>query len=721
MKTMKGTTMRLPSLLTGLSFLLAASIAGAQTPAASAKVTPPPPAPPKEVRFPAFEQRTLGNGLRVVVIEQHEQPAVSLRIVLKAGKVFEPEGKAGLAEATAALLTQGTQSRSAQQIAGTIDFVGGLLGANTGIESGFANARVTSDQIDLGLELLADVVQRPSFPAEEVERWRRQALSGLQIQQQDAAYLADAALTRLIYGSHPNGRPASGTPESVQGLTREDFLAFHKRHYVANNAILAVVGDVRPAEAFAKVEKHFGGWAKGEEVKFPAFAVPERQKPEILVIDKPDAVQTEIRMGQVGLAFLDPDHHTADVYNSIIGDNATARLYEEIRRKRGLSYGANSGFLMGTQPGWFQATTFTKTESTVEVVGVALDVLRGMQKEPVPADELASAKTFITGAFPLTIETPDGIANQVLEAMKFGLGKEYIETYNDKIQAVTAANVQKFSQTRIQPDRMVVVLAGNAAGFREALKKQYGDFREIPAAELDLLASDLRKARPAVAEVSEADRARALAILEEARKALGGQAFVEQRSQLSKGTGTLSPPGVPQAFPIQSLTIYQVFPDKIRSEFTLPMGTMIQSFDGTTGWGSMMGGPAQDQTAQLKASQAYGDHVLRLAGQPGWTVRPLPDADVDGKKTQVLEVADADGHATRFYLDPESHLILKTAHEEGGETTETLYADYRSVGGVQVAHKTTVFQNGTKAAEITFTEVQVNPDVDPAVFKKPGS
>lgn len=721
---MKRTAMRFPKLLIGFALLGVASGAVAQTAAtAPAKVTPPPPAAAKDVRFPAFEQKTLPNGLQVVVVEQHEQPAVSLRIVMKAGKVFEPEGKAGLAEGTASLLTQGTESRSAQQIAETIDFVGGFINANTGIESGFANARLTSDQLDLGLELLADVVQRPSFPQEEIERWRRQTLSGLQIQQQDAGYLADAATARLIYGSHPNGRPADGTPESIQGLTREDFVAFHKRHYLANNAILAVVGDVKPAEAFAKVEKHFGGWARGEEVQFPAFEVPKREKPEILVIDKPDAVQTEIRLGQMGLAFRDPDHHTADVYNSIVGDNADARLYEEIRRKRGLSYGANSFFLMGNQPGWFQVGTFTKTESTVEVVKVALDVLRGMQKEPVPQDELASAKTFITGAFPLSIETPDGIANQIVEAMKFGLGKEYIETYNDKIQAVNAADVQKFSQTRIQPDRMVIVLAGNAAAFRDALKKEFGDFREIPATEFDPLAPDLRKAKPAkaaAAPLSGEDRVRGLALAEQARQAMGGKAFVEQRTQISKGSGTLSPGGAPQPFPIQSLVIYQVFPDKMRSDFTLPMGTIIQSFDGTTGWVSMMGQIA-DQSAQLKESQSYGDHVLRLAGNPGWTVRPLPDEDVDGKKAQVLEISDEAGHATRFYLDPESHLIVKTAHEAGGPKTETHYEDYRPVNGVQVAHKITVFQNGAKGAELNLTEVQVNAEVDPALFKKPGS
>ena len=191
-------TRPIQNLLAGL-LLLAAPTALAQTP----KATPPPPAPAKDVRFPPFEQKTLGNGLRVVVVEQHEQPLVSVQMVLKAGKVFDPAEKAGLAGATAELLTKGTATRSAQQIAEAIDFVGGNLGASTGIESGFANAAVTSDQLDLGFELLSDIVLHPTFPDEEIERWRRQALSGLQIQQQDAGYLADQALQRVLFGSHP--------------------------------------------------------------------------------------------------------------------------------------------------------------------------------------------------------------------------------------------------------------------------------------------------------------------------------------------------------------------------------------------------------------------------------------------------------------------------------------------------------------------------------------
>lgn len=715
-------TKRIQSTLFGLALLLtAASTARAQAPA-RAKATPPPPKPIEEVKFPSFQEKMLPNGLRIVVIEHHEQPAVTLRLVLDAGKSFEPAGKAGLASATAGLLNQGTTSRSAQQIAEAIDFIGGSLGASSSLESGFATAQVTSDQIDRGLELLADIVLRPTFPAEEVERWRRQALSGLQISQEDPAYLAGAALARRLYGDYPYGLPGEGTPESIRSLTRDDLVAFHKRYWVPNEAILAVVGDVKAADAFARVEKHFGGWKKGEEVKLPPFEVPKRTKPEIVVIDKPDAVQTEIRIGQVAIPYRDPDFFKAQVYNAVLGANSSARLFQEIRNKRGLSYGAGSGFREATHPGWFQASTFSKTESTVEALKVALEVIRGLEEAPVPEPELTAAKRFITGAFPLEIETPNGIATRVLEAMQFGLGKEFLETYNEKIEAVTAEDVRQFAAARIHPESMVIVLAGNASAFSEALKKELGEFQPIPYREVNLLAADLRKAKPetaAAAPVSDADRSRALDLAKKAQNAMGGKAFVEQRSQITRGSGSITPPGAPQAMPIQSIVSYRVLPDKERTEITLPMGQMVQVFDGTAGWISMMG-QTQDQTAQMKDEQFYGLDVLRRIGQPGYTVRPLPDANLNGRTAPVIEVADAEGRATRFTIDPETFLVLKTSFESGGQTTEASYSDYRDVNGVKVAHQTNASQNGQPLLEIKLSEVQINPEVDPGLFKKPG-
>jgi zinc protease len=488
---------------TGLAQAPAAKARKAAAPAApqamakpSTPATPPPPAPAKEIRFPAFQEKTLANGLHLVVIEQHEQPLVSLRMLLNAGKAYEPDGKAGLANATSALLTKGTATRSAQQIAQTIDFVGGHLDANAGTEAGYVDLGVTSDQLDLGFDLVADVVLHPTFPQDELERWRRQAVNGLQINLQDASYVATTANIRLIFGDYPYGRPAGGTPESLAGLTRDDLVAFHKQRFIPNQTILAIVGDVKPADAFARAERAFGSWPKGTPSELPRFDVKPPAKARIVVIDKPDAVQTEIRLGQVGITYRDPSLFAAEVYNSILGGSASARLYEEIRRKRGLSYGANSFFLEESQPGFFEVSTFTKTESTAEALALAFEVLRGLREKPVPEAELSSAKTYLTGAFPLEVETANGIATKVLEAMHFGYGREFLESYNDRISKVGAADVQRFAETHIHPEQMTAVLVGNAAKFTDALKKTYGEVEVIPIAEVDLVRPDLRKPQP---------------------------------------------------------------------------------------------------------------------------------------------------------------------------------------------------------------------------------
>lgn len=471
--------------------------APAPTPNAKPRQAPPPPQPAKDVQFPSFEQKTLPNGLRVVVVEHHETPAVTVQVLLEAGQAFEPPAKAGLAGATANLLREGTATRSAQQIAGAIDSIGGNLNVYAGRDSAYATIQVTSDQLDLGLDLLTDVVLRPSFPTEELERWRRQTLNGLQIQQEDASYLADATFQRAVFGDHPYASPFEGTPDSIRALGRDDLVAFHREYYVPNETIVAVVGDVKPADAFARIERAFGAWKKGNSHEVPKVEAVRRDKHRIVVVDVPDAVQTEIRVGQIGLAFRDPDSFVAEVYNSVLGGGSTARLYQEIRQKRGLSYGVRSGFTRFLEPGHFQATTFTKTESTVEALQVLLDTIQSLEKAPVPANELEARKTYLSGVFPLEIETPQGIAGKVVEALKYGYGREYIESYGKRIDAVTAEQVQSFAQRRIHPESTLIVVAGNASAFLEDLQKKLGPAEVIPSRELDLLRADLRKPKQA--------------------------------------------------------------------------------------------------------------------------------------------------------------------------------------------------------------------------------
>jgi len=473
--------------------LQAAALGAAEEPMKKTKQPYPPVQPAKEIHFPAFEEKALSNGLRVVVIEHREAPAVTVQMLLRAGKVFDPAPKSGLAAATARLLREGTATRSSQQIAQTIDSIGGSLDTYGSWDSAGASLQVTSDQLDLGLDLLADLVLHPSFPAEEIERWRRQTLNGLQVQQEDAGYLADASFERAVFDGHPYGLPEDGTPDSVASLTRDDLVAFHRAQYVPNQAILAIVGDVKSADAFARVERAFGAWPRGKDHVVPKVQTARRDKLRIVAIDMPDAVQSEIRVGQVGVAFADPDFFAAEVYNSVLGGGSSSRLYQEVRVKRGLSYGASSSFVKSLEPGSFQASTFTKTESTVQVVEVMLETMRDLQKTLVPAAELEARKTYLSGVFPLQIETPQGIAGKLIEAMKYGLGRDFIESHGSRIDAVTAEQVRSFAERRIHPESLLVVVVGNTAAFVPDLQKKLGPVEVIPYKELDLLRADLRR------------------------------------------------------------------------------------------------------------------------------------------------------------------------------------------------------------------------------------
>lgn len=468
-----------------------AGVAGAATP-------PPQPGKAKDLKFPAYSEKTLANGLKVIVVEHHEQPMVSAQILLPAGRLYETLDKAGIAGAVAALITQGAGNRGAQEIAEAIDRIGGTLNAMGGADLAGAEVRVTTDQTDLGLALLGDIVLRPTFPEAEIERFRRQALSALQLRDSSAGALAEEAFSRLLFGAHPYGIP-SGTMESVQAMNREALVDFHRRHYVPRGSVLAIVGDLKAADAFAKAEKTFGGWKGEAPPPPPKFEVPAADKLRIVAIDMPNAVQTEIRVGQVGLAYKDPDYFYSQVWNSVVGNGSSGRLYQEIRRKRGLSYGASSNWTEWLQPGRFRAGTSTKTESTVEALDLILDVFRTSQTAPVPQEELTSSKVQLSGTFPIQIETPEGIANQVLDAVFYGLGKDFLDNYRTRIDAVTAAEVQAFAKKRLTPDKMLVVLVGNVKGFAEPLEKKYGPFVTIPASEVDLARADLKKVAAAAA------------------------------------------------------------------------------------------------------------------------------------------------------------------------------------------------------------------------------
>ncbi len=427
------------------------------------------------------------------MIQHHEQPVVTVRMLIRAGAASDPAKKEGVAVLTAALLDQGTTTRSASQIADTIDYVGGGLGTGAGTDLSYANVLVMKDSLDLGFDLLNDVVRNPAFKADELERQRQQAVSGLKVSYEDPDYVAGLVFDRLVYGFHPYGLPNNGTPSSLQTIKAEDLRAFHDTYYAPNNAILAVVGDVSPAEAFAGAERAFGNWARRDVPPTDGGPVPEPTR-RVVIVDKPDSVQTELRVGQIALPRKHPDYLAFDLTMKILGGEGANRLQRVLRTERGLTYGASAEYQALRQAGDFVADTDTRSEATAEVLRVIVEEIAKLQHERVSSRELQDAQAYLTGNFPLTIETPEDIAAQVLNALFYGLPLSDMENYRGLVNAITPDDVQRVAREYLKPDRLSVVLVGNASAFVKDLPGVgFPKFEQIELPDLDLSTVTLQR------------------------------------------------------------------------------------------------------------------------------------------------------------------------------------------------------------------------------------
>ena len=475
-----------------LGVLLCATLAHAQFtswPSESA----PRPLTPKEFKFPPYEIRTLSNGMQVMAILHHEQPAVTMRLLTRAGAAQDPQGKRGVAELVSHLLDQGTTTRSAQQIAEQIDFIGGALGTGSGTDLTFVNAVVMKDSFAFGMDLVGDVARNPSFAPEEIERQRERAISSLQVSDQDPDYVASVLFDRLVYGFHPYGLPGSGTPETLMGITQDDLRQFHRQYFVPNNMILAIVGDVTGEEAFAQAERVFGKWPRGEVPPWKPIDPPPPTR-RLVIVDKPDLVQTEIRVGQLAIPRKHPDYLAWDLTVKILGGEGANRLHRVLRSERGLTYGAEANSQAMKQAGDFVAETNTRTETTGEALRLTVEEFAKLQRQRVFERELADAQAYLAGSFPLTIETPNDIATIVMNALFYELPLEEISTFRERVQAITPDDIQRVARQYIKPDRLSIVLVGNAQGFVSQLRGVgFTDFEIIPIEQLDLMSATLKK------------------------------------------------------------------------------------------------------------------------------------------------------------------------------------------------------------------------------------
>jgi len=414
-----------------------------------------------------IQRLSFPNGLTVLLLERHAHPYVAVHVRVRAGSLHDPPGKAGLAHLTAALLTQGTATRSATEIAETIEFVGGSLTSGSGRDHAQAALTVLKRDLELGMALLADVLRRPSFDPEELERKRSQILASLRAQEDEPGTVAAKAFARVLFGSHPYGHPVEGTPETLASITREDVVAFHRRWYRPERTFVGIAGDVTAREVRLLVQRYLGDWEPGRE-KPPVPPPPPRPKRSVTHRIHRNITQCNIVLGHLGIRRDNPDYYAFYVMNYILGGGGfSSRLMATVRDAKGLAYAVSSGFRAGLAPGEFRVVLQTRNASAREAIQAVLTEIRRIRESPVSPRELEDAKAYLVGSFPLRLDTNRKAAPYLSYIGFYGLGLDYFEAFPRRIRSVTREDVLRVARQYLHPEAHVLVVVGNLeeAGF----------------------------------------------------------------------------------------------------------------------------------------------------------------------------------------------------------------------------------------------------------------
>ena len=449
--------------------------------------TPPAPGPAPTVSLPTPSSQTLANGLRVISIHRSGLPLVTAELLLRRGIAMDPPGKAGLAQLTTTLLTRGAAGRSAPQIAAAAEALGGSLDTEADWDHSGVGITVTSPKLPAALTLLAQVARQPDFAPAELERARGQALDDLHLMLSQPTQLALLAVGRSVFGDGAYGHAYAGTPASLKAIARDDVQRMHAAVYRPDDAVLILTGDITPAQARTLARQSFGDWARPNA---PLAAAPagmgKSVLPAVLVIDQPGAGQAGVVAAHAAPPRDDADYYTGAVANAVLGGSYSARLNEEIRIKRGLSYGAFSAIEGRRGSGLWAGQAQTKNPSAAQVVDLMLGEFARLGQAPVPAAELAARKATLIGSYGRSLETTAGLANQLEALATYDVDLAEIGRYIDRVQAVTPAQVQAYARAHLGAASSHVVAVGDAALFGATLRKAHPQAARLEAARLDL-------------------------------------------------------------------------------------------------------------------------------------------------------------------------------------------------------------------------------------------
>jgi zinc protease len=450
------------------------------------RATAPSPAPPRPYHFPHVARRTLANGLRVLVAENHNAPLLSLRALVRSGADHDTLESAGLASIVADMLDEGAGSRDTIQLAEDIGLLGGALGTGADWDASYITLDVLSRNGEPATSIFADVTARATLPADGLERVRAERLNEILQQRNEPAVIAGKRFSNLLYGTGAYGNSIVGNADSVSRLTIERVQRFYREHYLPNNSAIVVSGDIDSNDALTLIERALGDWPRGEEPPRPNVVSRPIDRSRIYVIDRPQAVQSEIRVGHVGVARSCEDYFPLSVMNAIFGGVFNSRINLNLRERHGYTYGARSQFAFRRQAGPFVIAAPVRNEVTRESVEEMLTELRRIRTGDIEDPEFDDTKAYLMGVFPATVQTASDIASRLVDMELYGLPEDYFDRYRENIAAVTKDDIARVANKYLDPERVLIVIVGNAEQIREPLGAL-----GLPLHELDLEGNQL--------------------------------------------------------------------------------------------------------------------------------------------------------------------------------------------------------------------------------------
>lgn len=687
------------------------------------------------IQLPPIKTVTLENGLKVIVIEQPSLPIVQFSLRVRVGAIHEPTDRTGLATFTASMLRQGTTNRTADEISEAIDFVGGSLSASADVERTDVTARVLKKDLQVGLDLLADIVQNPNFPEKEMGIIRNQLIADVRSTRDDPESLASAHLDFALFGTiHPLGRAMS--EQSINAITRDDLVTFHGVYYRPNNSVLAVAGDVKADEIINLVKKAFGNWQKADVLPAPLPEPVKLQGYKVRFVHKPGQTQTHIEIGHFGLAVTDPDYIPTVLANYVLGGGAfSSRLLQIIRSKAGKTYSIFSYFPSYSFPGYFRISTFTRNDQAFETLQMILDEFKKFQESGITQEELQAAQDNIAGSYILRLETLSGLTTTVLNNDFYGFGMDRSRNWRKLVRSVTLDQANKAIKDRFDPENLAIVLLSD-------VKILEGRTELIPGVSLEnvnvvdwlepitarakpyqeFLAALAAPKGPTQLEWKAQISPDAKALLEKAFAAQGGFEKVAQlRDTYAKVRGSLFQGG--QEFKVEG-EVWIKLPNKLRQTVKFTGGQSTVIYNGAQGWVES-GGRVRDLPAQSLAEIRESielDSLLFLwnVARSEYKFEIVGTAQVDGQEAQILRMTNDQGRSADFYFDLKRLVPLKIVTQIAeGKSKEQLLSDYRQVEGFWVPFALKTLEDKELTDTFEVLEFKVNTGVGDEQFEKP--